>query len=52
MTKTCCVGRRHCASLNSKSEYIKTQNSKTVKNIMGTRSICGRTQSQHFTKLS
>ena len=51
MTKTRCVGRRHCSSLNSKSEYEKNPKTQKVgKIIKGTGRICGRNKPQNFTK--
>ena len=52
MTKTWCVGARHKSDTNSITQYEKVnrRTKKLVKIIKGSCSICGRNQSQLFTK--
>ena len=53
MAKTRCVGGRHNGNTNNKTVYEKMnpKNKKLVKIIKGIFSICGRNNSQIFTKL-
>ena len=52
MTKTWCVGGRHKSNANKIIVYekVNARTKKLVKIIKGTCSICGRNQSQIFTK--
>ena len=52
MTKTWCVGGRHYSNAKNTTEYEKRnpKTKKLVKIIKGTRSICGRKESQIFTR--
>ena len=52
MKKTWCVGGQHYSNTNKKIEYenFNPRIKKLVKIIKGTCSICGRNNSQIFTK--
>ena len=52
MTKTYCLGSRHYSNTNIITQYEKVnpKTKKLVKIIKGTCSICGRAQSQIFSK--
>ena len=52
MTKTWCVGGRHNSDTNNVTVYekINPKNEKLAKNVKTTCSICGRNESQIFTK--
>ena len=52
MTKTCCVGGKHFSNTNNISEHEKNnpKTKKIVKIIEKMCSICGRNNSQIFTK--
>ena len=48
MTKTWCVGGKHCSNTVNENifEKVNPRNKKLVKIIKGTCSICGRNKSQ------
>ena len=52
MTKTWCVGGRHCSKSINQNVYEKVnpKTKKLVKIIKGKCSLCGRNKSQTFTK--
>ncbi len=52
MTKTFCLGGRHCSNTNNIIEYEKVnpRTKKLAKVIKGTCSICGRNKSQIYSK--
>ena len=52
MTKTWCVGGRHCSNTNNITQYEKRnpETKKLVKLFKGCSSICGRNKPQIFTK--